>query len=1033
MDPMYLGGRVAAAAVGPVVRKLFRSQPAGAGLVDRPVRLDALLAFRGEKRELSGKDVHRLAGEIVDRALRSMGPEAGELADHREFLRSALADRLLAFGALGMNDVHAVALGADGLARALAKAAGAGPAPDSEAAEFLDSLTRLACVHIIDFFTRRSTFIARTLVEQTRQNQEIADRLKALAERAPGQTATDTEFEDRYRRYVAGRHGQLTIFGLELDTQWPLDDAYLHLELTRTVEEREVPRPPERAERALDGLRRVLLRGVAGSGKTTLVQWLAVTAAERQFGAHLGHFVVRVPFVLPMRTLTRSGQQLPTPADFLSAVGCPHSPPAGWCERVLADGRGLLLVDGLDEIPEERRPAAREWLRELMREFPLTALVVTSRPSAVGAGWLHTDGFADFSLTPMSQQDVATFVHRWHRAAGAGQEAAGALLTAVRSRQDLALLATNPLMCAVMCALHRSSHGYLPRGRTALYEAALRMLLERRDRQRGVETGIALDAQTQTLLLQKIAYWLIRNGHSEIEQDDAEDVIEKAMPLMPHVAAAGTPQTVCRYLVERSGLLREPAEGLVDFVHRTFQDYLAAREAIEARDIPLIVRNAHRDQWEDVVRMAVAHGRPQERARLLKGLVKRGDDVKRHRIRLHLLAAACLEHAPELDPAVREQVTARTAALLPPRTTTEASALARAGQVLVELLPGPEDLADHEALAVIHALRELGGPAALTRLAAFCGHPDDRVEAWLTTAWSHFDAAAYAETILPALRPSSGVLLNSAAQIPHLAASPRSYSAVIGDPRKLLDAGIADKCEALTCFEDVDFSLLHSFSQLREMTVHSPGARLDLTLLADLPLTSVSIYFPPQHVPRGLQRLAHIEEVVLGGVGREHPLTLIPPGTPMTWLVWQDDPHDFSGLAEWPRLRTLTLRGPAPKLHAADWQALAASEINRLYVSVHSAASLLAHGTVLPNVTRLSLAEPPRDFDLVRLAEAVPHLEELTLHRITGQNLRPLRRLPRLRTVQLWEPHDVTGADDLPGVAVSTEPTSRYGYSERHW
>ncbi|MDT0444032.1 NACHT domain-containing protein [Streptomyces johnsoniae] len=1032
VDPMYLGGRVAAAAVGPVVRKLFRGQPAGAGLVDKPVRLDALLAFRGEKRELSVRDVHRLAGEIVDRALRSMGPEAGELADHREFLRSALADRLLTLGALGMNDAHAVALGADGLARALAKAAGAGPAQDSEAAEFLDSLTRLACVHIIDFFTRRSTFIARTLVEQTRQNQEIADRLKALAERVPGQTATDTAFEDRYRRYVAGRHGQLTIFGLELDTQWPLDDAYLHLELTRTVEEREVPRPPERAERALDGLRRVLLRGVAGSGKTTLVQWLAVTAAERQFGAHLGHFVVRVPFVLPMRTLTRSGQQLPMPADFLSAVGCPHSPPAGWCERVLSDGRGLLLVDGLDEIPEERRPAAREWLRELMREFPLTALVVTSRPSAVGANWLDADGFTDFSLSPMNQQDVATFVHRWHRAAGAGEEAAGALLTAVRSRQDLALLATNPLMCAVMCALHRSSHGYLPRGRTALYEAALRMLLERRDRQRGVATGIALDAQTQTLLLQKIAYWLIRNGHSEIEQDDAEDVIEKSMPLMPHVAAAGTPQTVCRYLVERSGLLREPAEGLVDFVHRTFQDYLAAREAIEARDIPLIVRNAHRDQWEDVVRMAVAHGRPEERARLLKGLVKRGDDVKRHRIRLHLLAAACLEHAPELDPAVRELVTARTAALLPPRTRAEASALAKAGQVLVELLPGPEGLTDHEALAVIHALRELGSPAALTRLAAFCGHPNDRVELWLTTAWSHFDAAAYAETILPALRPSSTVLLNSAAQVPHLAASPRLYTAAIDDPRVLLDAGIADKCEVLSFADAVDFRLLRSFSQLRHLSVLSSAAGQDLTPLADLPVPSMLFTFPPGSVPGELGHFAHIGEVTVASQGPEHPSALFPPGTPMTGLVWWEDLRDFSGLREWPRLRDLTLRGLAPQLHAADWQALAACEVTGLRVSAPVAASLLAHGTALPHVTRLTLEGAPRDLDLVRLAEAVPHLEELTLDHITGQNLRPLQRLPRLRTLQLWEPHDVTGAADLPGVAVSAEPMSRYGYSERH-
>ena len=36
----------------------------------------------------------------------------------------------------------------------------------------------------------------------------------------------------------------------------------------------------------------------------------------------------------------------------------------------------------------------------------------------------------------------------------------------------LTRLAANPLMCA----LHRTGHGYLPRGREALYEAALRIV-----------------------------------------------------------------------------------------------------------------------------------------------------------------------------------------------------------------------------------------------------------------------------------------------------------------------------------------------------------------------------------------------------------------------------------------------------------------------------------------------------------------------------------------------------------------------------
>ena len=56
--------------------------------------------------------------------------------------------------------------------------------------------------------------------------------------------------------------------------------------------------------------------------------------------------------------------------------------------------------------------------------------------------------------------------------------------------------------------------------------------------------------------------------------------------------------------MERSGLLREPAAGRVDFVHRTFQEYLAAKAAVDNDEIGLLVTNAHDDQWREVVVMA---------------------------------------------------------------------------------------------------------------------------------------------------------------------------------------------------------------------------------------------------------------------------------------------------------------------------------------------------------------------------------------------------------------------------------------------
>ncbi len=51
-------------------------------------------------------------------------------------------------------------------------------------------------------------------------------------------------------------------------------------------------------------------------------------------------------------------------------------------------------------------------------------------------------------------------------------------------------------------------------------------------------------------------------------------------------------------------------EGTLDFVHRTFQDYLGARYAVEEGHLDVIAGRADDTQWEDVIRMAVAHARP---------------------------------------------------------------------------------------------------------------------------------------------------------------------------------------------------------------------------------------------------------------------------------------------------------------------------------------------------------------------------------------------------------------------------------------
>ncbi|MFC7977373.1 NACHT domain-containing protein [Streptomyces cinereoruber] len=761
MEPALIGTRLASAAIGPLLKKLLVSEGPGAGLVrkDAEVRLSGLVSFRGEKRTLTEKDVRKLAATLVERSRRGDG-EPPFPADETEAVTDALAANLLALGDLDMDDVQAVRLGHRDLARRLRAAA---PAPDglsTDSVLYLETMTEWACLHILEFFTSRSTFIARSLVEQTRAQAELLAKMDEVIRRTPPAETRDEAFERRYLAHLAKKHGRLTIYGVDLHhspDEWPLDTAYLSLEATGGEGAPEAPgrqreQPSVRADLALARHDKVLLRGLAGSGKTTLVQWLTISAATEDRAGGMAYLRGRVPFVLPLRTLTRHGERLPSPDRFLSAAGCPLTPPEGWTDRVLAAGRGLVLVDGIDEIPEAERGRARDWLRDLLGAYEGNRWLVTSRPTAVRDDWLAPDGFTELTLAPMARTEVATFVRRWHRAAG--PDAAvyeQPLLDSLRTAEHVAQLATNPLMCGLICALHRDRRGFLPRGRKALYEAALSLLLSRRDRERdmGAPTGLVLDEAPQIQLIQRLAYWLTLNGRTQMDRAHAASIVTEAVPAVPE-ASAYPPDQVFTHLLHRSGLLREPTADTVEFVHRTFQDHLAAKALVDHWDIGVLVRHAADDQWEDVIRMAVGHARPRECAEILRELLSAADaaEDRRVRLRLTLLAATALDHATELSPEIREEVLRRTGEVIPPRDADEARQLAEVGPLVLGLLGGSEELTATEAFNSVVTASHVPADAALVYLARFTRHPSLTVRSQLVWSWFRFDPRSYAEEIV---------------------------------------------------------------------------------------------------------------------------------------------------------------------------------------------------------------------------------------------------------------------------------------------
>ncbi|MFS8101427.1 NACHT domain-containing protein [Lentzea alba] len=624
----------------------------------------------------------------------------------------------------------------------------------ADATALYDLLLRECCGYVIEISRGLPVFSANALTELLRRDREMLDGIREVLARLPQRDRT-AGFDYDYRQLVARKLDRVDMFGVTLadaSRRYPLSVAYISLTASTDDDLGSV----HRVEDLLAGARHFFIRGEAGLGKTTLLQWIAVRSALGDFPEKLADWNGTIPFFVPLRRY--AGRELPAPERFLDEVGryIADEMPRGWVQDKLRDGSAVLLIDGVDEMVADRREEARTWLRDLVNAFPRTRVVVTSRPGGAPAQWLGAEGFSVLDLQPMSRGDVRLFVARWHAAMQVTcvddesrrrlHDYEEGLLELLASRAHLRKLAGYPLLCALLCALYQDRRATLPSNRMELYEVALQMLLERRDVERGINAIDGLGRTEKLLLLGDLAYWLIRNGYTEVDVPRALYRLSQRLSHMPQAKASI--QDVYRHLLERSGLLREPVEGRVDFVHRTFQEYLAARDAMTTDDVGTVVQSAHLDQWHEVVVMAVGHASQRQREELLHGLLNRGD--------LHLLVLASMETAPELSTSLRGEIQVKTMRLLPPNSMNKAKAIASAGEYVIDLLADCRPQTIDEETATVRALAETRLDEALPVLARFAAKStSDRVFEEIVHGASFFDERAYGESVLSQSRRTS--------------------------------------------------------------------------------------------------------------------------------------------------------------------------------------------------------------------------------------------------------------------------------------
>jgi predicted NACHT family NTPase len=157
----------------------------------------------------------------------------------------------------------------------------------------------------------------------------------------------------------------------------------------------------------------------------------------------------------------------------------------------LEQGRALLLLDGLDEIPTPRqRIFIRDAVTTFARRYRQCRLVVTCRTLSYQQPEWQLGEFETCTLAPFTDEQIDAFIAGWHvELARLGSITPGAVdgatrhLQAAVCRPDLWRLASNPLLLTVI-TLMRTHKGRLPEARALLYKVAVEILLWRWDQVR---------------------------------------------------------------------------------------------------------------------------------------------------------------------------------------------------------------------------------------------------------------------------------------------------------------------------------------------------------------------------------------------------------------------------------------------------------------------------------------------------------------------------------------------------------------------
>ena len=329
-----------------------------------------------------------------------------------------------------------------------------------------------------------------------------------------------------------------------------------------------------KVERGKKPVRKVLVEGDAGIGKTTLSISLSEDwASEKLFQEF------KLLLLLPLRE-----KEVALAGSLPELLKLLH-PSSDVCKAVASyveneEEKVLIIADGWDELSDSDQQEGSFLYELLFKRFQLITVLVTSRPSASAP--LHRLACIDrcVEISGFSKEDIKEYIESEFTS---DQEKASRLLEQLEDNPLVESVCSIPLNCSIMCHLWRILEEGLPSTMTQLYtKIILNVILRNIQKKDAFKNVLSLsnfkalpsDLQQSFRLLCEFAFRALKQNQIVFTQEELVEFFPEGL--------AFDEKILCFGLLQYAETVLETGHGVsFHFIHLTFMEYLAALHLVE--------------------------------------------------------------------------------------------------------------------------------------------------------------------------------------------------------------------------------------------------------------------------------------------------------------------------------------------------------------------------------------------------------------------------------------------------------------------